>query len=146
MPAPSKLQKQVFFLKSQIATVDQTAKIAAAMLGGMLTTEEDTAKPAGLRQVGRSAITVIRDNVAAQLADTKAKLRPFVEKAEANLELVDTDPQVDILDAQITGGAIAHMGGVVNAGALVFKALEHLPKLNNKAPDALVAKIVAAFA
>ena len=38
------------------------------------------------------------------------------------------------------------MSLVANYGALVLKALEHLPKLNKDAPGQLVSKIVAALA
>jgi hypothetical protein len=44
-----------------------------------------------------------------------------------DLTLPESGEETDVLDASITGEAISQMGLVVSFGALVFKALEHLP-------------------
>jgi hypothetical protein len=140
------LKKNGYFLQSQIATARQSRDLIVCILDAMLGVQEDEKIPAGLRQVGRSAISEIRASVVADFDSVSAKLEQLHAKCEANLHLPETGTETDIIDASITGQAIAQMSLIANYGALLLKALEHLPKLNKQAAGALVSKITAALA
>ena len=139
------LKKNGFVLCAQIATVEQTKAITVSILDAMLAVKEDEKIPAGLRQVGRSAITDIKATAVEQFDAIIKRLKALHAKCESNLTLPEVGEETDLLDAAITGEAISQMGLVVSFGALVFKALEHLPKLNKQAPAELVTSIITAL-
>ena len=80
------LKKNMFVLNSQIATVQQTQAIAIAILDAMLGFKEDENIPAGLRQVGRSAIISIRTSVNVGFDAITAKLKELQFRCDANLQ------------------------------------------------------------
>jgi hypothetical protein len=139
------LKKNQFQLQDQRATAQQTFAIANALLQAMLDVEEDTQRPVGLRAVGRAAITDIQVTLKKRFDEVTAELNALIKQCEDNLTLPETGEDTDVLDATITGKAIAQMSLVTAFGSLVFKALEHLPKLNKQAPAALVSTIVTAL-
>ena len=139
------LKKNQFMLQDQMATARQTYSIANAIVQSMLDVEEDPQRPVGLRAVGRSAIKDIQNTLKIRFDEIEAALKGLAQECESNLTLPETGEETDVLDATITGKAIAQMSLVTAFGSLVFKALEHLPKLNKKAPDALVSTIILAL-